>query len=131
MPNEASTSVGASSTRRRTLHWHSSAPLGQLPVFSRLIGEASPLVVAVVGYKVIEERHKVPVQVNGRNSLDWSHRTCLDLKILARTIGVVTRPSGIYGETSRRDPIVDGNLTPTTPTTGTDGCREREDHHEH
>jgi len=82
-------------------------------------------------------------QVNGRNSLDWSHRICLDiwyvehwslrldLKILARTIGVVTRPSGVYAETSRRDSIVDGNRTPTTPGTGTDGCREREDHHEH
>lgn len=84
---------------------------------------------AVVGYKVIEERHKVPVQVNGRNSLDWSHRTCLDLKILARTIGGVTRPSSIYGETSRRDPIVDGNVALTPPAAGTDSCQEREDHH--
>lgn len=87
--------------------------------------------VAVVGYKVIEERHKVPVQVNGRNSLDWSHRTCLDLKILARTIGGVTRPSSIYGEISRRDPIVDGNQTPTTPGTGTEDCQDKEDHYGH
>lgn len=80
-------------------------------------------------------------QVNGRNSLDWSHRICLDvwyiehwslwldLKILARTIGVVIHPTSVYAETSRRDPIVDSNLTPTTPSTGMDGCREREDHH--
>jgi lipopolysaccharide/colanic/teichoic acid biosynthesis glycosyltransferase len=82
-------------------------------------------------------------QVNGRNSLNWSHRICLDvwyvehwslwldLKILARTIGVVIHPSSVYAENSRRDPIVDSNLTPTTPGTGMDGCRESEDHHEH
>lgn len=87
--------------------------------------------VAVVGYKVIEERHKVSVHVNVRNSLDWSHRACPDLKILARTIGDVTRPSSIYGEISRRDPIVDGNLRPTTPAAGTDSPQEDEDHHGH
>jgi len=82
-------------------------------------------------------------QVNGRNSLDWSHRICLDvwyiehwslwldLRILARTIGVVIHPSGIYGETSRRDSIVDGNRAPATPGTGTDGRHEREDYREH
>jgi undecaprenyl phosphate N,N'-diacetylbacillosamine 1-phosphate transferase len=78
-------------------------------------------------------------QVNGRNSLDWSHRirldvwyvehwSCwLDLKILARTVGVVIRPSDIYGESSRRDPIVDGHLTSTIPDGGVDGCQEGKD----
>src|SRR5664280_3552382 len=53
----------------------------------------------------------------------------LDLKILARTIGVVTRPSGIYVEDSRRGPIVAGNRTPTAPSKEMDGCREREDYY--
>lgn len=79
-------------------------------------------------------------QVNGRNSLDWSHKISLDvwyvkhwslwldLRILARTIGVVLRPSGIYGENSRRDPIIEGNLAPSPPAAGTDSPQEEEDH---
>ena len=82
-------------------------------------------------------------QVNGRNSLDWSHRICLDvwyvehwslwldLKILVRTIGVVIHSTSVYAETSRRDSIVDGNQTPTTPGTGTEDCQDKEDHYGH
>lgn len=82
-------------------------------------------------------------QVNGRNSLDWSHRICLDvwyvehwslwldLKILVRTIGVVIHSTSVYAETSRRDSIVDDNQTPTTPSTGTEDCQDKEDHYGH
>lgn len=99
-----------------------------------LVGPRPTLLKQVAGYdgfqrRRLEVRPGVTgwAQVNGRNSLDWPHRIRLDvwyvehwslrldLEILARTIGVVTRHVDIYVDTSPQGPVADDGETLPAP----------------
>lgn len=99
-----------------------------------LVGPRPTLPEQVAAYDVFQRRRLQVrpgitgwAQVSGRNSLDWAHRICLDvwyvehqslwldLRILVRTVGVVTRHVDVYADASLQGPVADDSGAPSVP----------------